>query len=88
MSIHKSFKRNKWEQVKSVRKRYERVAKLIRNLEWMKKNQSVYNLPKEKIIRLVFKIKKEKKVTTIVPLYSPPEEEKKKKTSRDVGKIK
>jgi len=84
MSMHKSLKSARFPKIRSVRKRYERIAKLQRNLQWLEKNQSVYGLPKEKIIRLIFKIKKEKEIKPLTPLYSPPVEEKrKKKISRD-----
>ena len=82
MSKHKSLKRNKWTEIRSVRTRRERVAKLIRNLKWAK-GMSVYGLPKEVIRRLIFKIKKEEKPKTIVPVYSALTDVKKKKTSRD-----
>ena len=72
MSQHRSLKTNKFKVIRSVRSRRERVEKLIRNLEWMEKNQSVYNLPKEKIVRIKYKIKKalEKKDTPLTP--TPP----------------
>lgn len=85
MSIHPSLKRNKWQQQRSVRKRYERIAKLERNLKWLEKNQSVYGLPKEKVIRLKLKIKKEKKeikIETSLPNISI-KEKRKKKIARD-----
>lgn len=85
MSIHSSLKRNTWDTQRSVRKRYERVAKLQRNLQWLEKNYSVFGLPKEKVIRLKLKIKKEKVVAKEPTLLdsSSIKETKNKKTSRD-----
>lgn len=88
MSTHKSLKSDRFPKLRTVRKRYERIAKLQRNLKWLEKNQSVYHLPKEKIIRLKYKIKKEieeKKslVDYALSLPSKAESTKKKKTSRD-----
>ena len=54
MSIHKSFKTNRFGQKRSVRKRWERIRSLMLQEKW-EKSQSVYNLPTEKRI---FKIKK------------------------------
>jgi len=60
MSIHKSLKSNKFKSKKNVNKRWERLQKLDRNQKWVEQNASVYGLPKEKIQRIKFKIKKEK----------------------------
>lgn len=85
MSIHKSLKsypfKNKH---RSVRKRYERVADLLKsNLQ-----KSVFGLPKEKRLkRKDKKEKEEKKVESTLPILST-EKKKIKKTSKDVGKIK
>jgi len=70
MSQHPSLKRNIWLTERSVRKRYERVAKLQRNLQWLEKNYSVFRLPKEKVIRLKLKIKKEKKEVKDLGAYA------------------
>ena len=71
MSQHPSLKRDKWKSMRSVRKRWERVQKLERNLKWLEQNQSVYGLPKEKIFRLKKLIKKEKPDIVFVsePIY-------------------
>jgi len=68
MSQHPSLKRDKWKSMRSVRKRWERVQKLERNLKWLEQNQSVYGLPKEKIFRLKKLIKKEKEKKEENPL--------------------
>lgn len=78
MSQHKSLKRDKWKNKRNVRKRYERIAKLIKEAKYLK---SVYNLPKEKIVRLkIKKLKEEKKkddlLTSITPPILPPKKEK------------
>ena len=60
MSIHKSLKVNQYRIKKSVHKRYERLAKLKRTEKWVE-GMSIYGLPKEKIIHIQYKLKKEKK---------------------------
>jgi len=60
MSIHRSLKTNKFKPKRSVRKRWERLQKLQKNLKWLEKNYSVYGIPKEKIVRLKLKIKQKK----------------------------
>lgn len=83
MSQHKSLKRNKYQEFRTVHTRRERVEKLMRNLKWLK-GMSVFGLPKEIIRRLKLKIKDEKEEKKeITPLYTSPTEEKRKKTSRD-----
>ena len=91
MSIHKSLKSNKYKDKRSVHKRYERIRSLILKKKWDKEHDSVYGLPKEKIIR--YKIKKEKKeekegLTPIAEYENTTETKKMKKKSKDVGKIK
>jgi len=61
MSQHPSLKSNKFAGKRSVRKRWERIQKLIKEARYLK---SIYNLPKEKIIRLKIKKLKEKKPLT------------------------
>ena len=77
MSMHKSLKRNIWGAKRNVRKRYERIAKLIKEARYLK---SVFNLPKEKITRLkIKKLKEEKKENTLTPSMPsilPPKKEK------------
>lgn len=68
MSLHKSLKSESYPNVRSVRTRRERVEKLIRNLKWMEKNQSVYALPKEIIKKLKKKIKDVKEIKDAEPL--------------------
>jgi len=60
MSIHPSLKSNRWKQNRSVRKRWERLEKLNRTKDWIEKNATAYGLPKEKIDKIIFKIKDEK----------------------------
>ena len=88
MSMHRSLKRDKWGTKRNVRKRFERIQKLIKEARYLK---SVYNLPKEKIVRLkIKKLKEEKKEITPAFGVSTSETEKNtsKKKSKDVGKIK
>lgn len=88
MSIHNSLKVNKWKTKRSVRKRWERLAKLKRTLKWIE-GMSVFGMPKEKILRLKLKLKEKKKELTEAEkqtqLYSSvfDSEKKKKKKSRD-----
>ena len=83
MSIHKSLKSERFPKIKTVHKRYERLAKLKRTEKWIE-GMSIYGLPKEKIIRLKIKIKEEKKkIQQEIKSITPIEEKKKKKTSRD-----
>lgn len=60
MSIHKSFKSKRFPKKRSVRTRRERLEKLKRTEKWVE-GMSVYGLPKEKIMLIKLKIKKEKK---------------------------
>ena len=89
MSIHKSLKSESYKSKRTVRKRWER----IRSLKLQKKfdsGQSVYGLPKEKIIK--YKIKKEKKdedkEKSLVEIAQDIKKDKAKKQSKDIGKIK
>ena len=88
MSLHKSLKTNLNKNKRSVRKRYERLRSLILQKKWDKEHNSVFALPKEKIVRL--KIKKEKKEEKLVDIvtYAKEAEKKAKKKSKDIGKIK
>jgi len=83
MSMDKSLRRNKWLPKRNVRKRFERIQKLIKEAKYLK---SVYNLPKEKIVRLkIKKLKEEKKEITPAFGLSTSEIEKNasKKKSKD-----
>ena len=66
MSIHKSLKIDKYKQTRNVRKRYERLRKLIRTEKFVD-GLSVFGLPKEKIRRLKIKIKEVKKEEGLIP---------------------
>lgn len=57
MSIYKSLKTNKFRQERRVRKRYERIQKLIRTQKWVE-GMSPYGLPKEKIQSIKDKLRK------------------------------
>ena len=59
MSIHKSLKSNKFSGKRSIRKRVERLQKLIDDGKTTKEDLKIYGLPKEKVKRI--KMKKEKK---------------------------
>lgn len=81
MSMHRSLKRNVFAGQRNVRKRYERFAKLCRNIEYMEKLVSVYGLPKEKVIKLKLKIKEKKQEATdltqvVAPVTEPTKKEK------------
>ena len=69
MSLHKSLRCDKFKNKKrSVRKRAERLRSLMLQEKW-EQGQSIYGLPKEKVIRMKL-VKKEKKevVTLEVPI--------------------
>ena len=73
MSIDKSLKTDRFKQKRNVRTRRERIQKLIKEARYLK---SVYNLPKEKIVRLKIKKLKEEKPKELIPIgYIPPPEE-------------
>ena len=77
MSIHRSLKSNTKDKHRTVRKRWERIRSLILQQKFDRGKDSVYGLPKEKIIK--FKIKKEKKEEDINPLTEIVEEANKEK---------
>lgn len=85
MSMHKSLKRDKWAEKRNVRKRFERLEKLVKSLKWAK-GASVFGLPREKVERIKIKIKEEKdkvkKDDLLVTLE--PTKLKQKKKSKDV----
>jgi len=72
MSMHPSLKSERFKKIRSVNKRHERIAKLIRTEKWIE-GMSVYGLPKEKILRIKLKIKDEKKkeVNFLTPTVPP-----------------
>lgn len=90
MSIHRSLKSNTNQSKRTVHKRWERVRSLMLQKKFDREKDSVFGLPKQKIIK--YKIKKEKKEKeekSLVELATTPVEDKKeKKKSKDVGKIK
>jgi len=91
MSIHKSLKSKRFEVVRTVRKRWERIEKLNRTKKWVD-GMSVYGLPKEKIVQIKLKIEKEKlteeEKSKLNPDFSVISIKKgKKKTSKDVTGI-
>ena len=86
MSLHKSLKTNTNKYTRSVRKRYERLRSLLLKEKYDKEHIKIYELPKEKIVKL--KIKKEKKEETSTESVVPEANNKAKKKSKDVGKIK
>jgi small basic protein (TIGR04137 family) len=59
MSIHPSFKSGKNKQQKSVLKRLARLLLLRKEDKWDEEKDSIFGLPKVKVIKM--KIKKEKK---------------------------
>jgi len=75
MSMHSSLRIKKFRQNRSVRKRWERIAKLKRTEKFVE-GMSVYGLPKEKILKIRKKIKDEKKKEEIQPLGAPTQERK------------
>jgi len=64
MSIHKSLKGDTKNKHRTVRKRWERIRSLMIQQKFDREKDSVFGLPKEKIIK--FKIKKEKKEEEVV----------------------
>ena len=59
MSVHPSFKSGKSKQQKSVLKRLARIILLKKEDKWHEETDSIFGLPKVKVIKM--KIKKEKK---------------------------
>ncbi|MDD5504545.1 MAG: small basic protein [Candidatus Omnitrophica bacterium] len=59
MSVHPSFKSGKNKQQKSVLKRLARILVLKKEDKWHEDKDSVFGLPKVKVVKM--KIKKEKK---------------------------
>ncbi|MFA5069532.1 MAG: small basic protein [Candidatus Omnitrophota bacterium] len=59
MSVHPSFKSGKSKQQKSVLKRLARILILKKEDKWHEDKDSVFGLPKVKVVKM--KIKKEKK---------------------------
>ena len=85
MSIHPTFRQEKYGKQRTVHTRRERLEALIKKGIDIK---SVYGLSKEKIIKFkIKKDKKEEKETKINPTveWTPPTHRKK---SKDIGKIK
>jgi small basic protein (TIGR04137 family) len=59
MSVHPSFKSGKNKQQKSVLKRLARIILLKKEDKWHEDKDSIFGLPKVKVVKM--KIKKEKK---------------------------
>jgi len=59
MSVHPSFKSGKNKQQKSVLKRLARIILLKKEDKWHEEKDSIFGLPKVKVLKM--KIKKEKK---------------------------
>ena len=59
MSVHPSFKSGKNKQQRSVLKRLARIILLRKEDKWNEEKDSIFGLPKVKIVKM--KIKKEKK---------------------------
>jgi small basic protein (TIGR04137 family) len=59
MSVHPSFKSGKNKQQRSVLKRLARIILLKKDDKWNEEKDSVFGLPKVKVVKM--KIKKEKK---------------------------
>jgi small basic protein (TIGR04137 family) len=76
MSMHQSLKGNNKGKKRSVRKRWERMRSLMLQKKFDKEKQSVFGLPKEKVVR--FKIKKEKKEKENLSLVDIVQEQDKK----------
>ena len=66
MSMHKSLKRDKYGKKRNVRKRYERLRKLVRTGKFID-GLSIFGLPKEKIRRLKIKVEKKKEEEGLIP---------------------
>ena len=88
MSIHKSFKSNDKGKKRTVHKRWERIRSLMLQKKF-EEGQSVYGLPKQKIVKLKIRKEKKEKVEGLTPVAElAKDNNKKKKKSNDVGKIK
>lgn len=59
MSVHPSFKSGKSKQQRSVLKRLARIILLKKEDKWHEEKDSIFGLPKVKVVKM--KIKKEKK---------------------------
>lgn len=59
MSVHPSFKSGKGKQQKSVLKRLARLLQLKKEEKWDEEKDSIFGLPKVKVVKMKFK--KEKK---------------------------
>jgi small basic protein (TIGR04137 family) len=59
MSVHPSFKSGKSKQQKSVLKRLERLLHLQKEDKWEEEKDSIFGLPKVKVVKM--KLKKDKK---------------------------
>ena len=59
MSVHPSFKSGKGKQQRSVLKRLARLLQLQKEEKWDEEKDSIFGLPKVKVIKMKFK--KEKK---------------------------
>jgi len=89
MSIHKSLKSSQSSKSKrTVHKRWERMRSLMLQKKF-DSGQSVWGLPKEKIVKYkIKKDKKEEKEKSLVEIAQENKKDKSKKQSKDVGKIK
>ena len=65
MSMHHSLKIYPFKRTKrSVRKRYERMRSLMLQKKWDKEQNSIFALPKEKLMKKRLKKIKEEKIIT------------------------
>ena len=92
MSVHPSFKSGKGKQQKSVLKRLARLLLLQKEEKWEEDKNSIFGLPKVKVVKLKFK--KEKKEAAedaegadaaVIPV-APGAEDKAKEAPKDKGK--
>ena len=92
MSVHPSFKSGKGKQQKSVLKRLARLILLQKEEKWEEDKNSIFGLPKVKVVKLKFK--KEKKeaaegaegADAAATLAAPGAEDKAKEAPKDKGK--
>ncbi len=59
MSVHPSFKSGKGKQQKSVLKRLARLILLQKEEKWEEDKNSIFGLPKVKVVKLKFKKREE-----------------------------
>ncbi len=92
MSVHPSFKSGKGKQQKSVLKRLARLLLLQKEEKWEEDKDSIFGLPKVKVVKLKFKKEKkeaaegEETTDAAAPADAPVAEDKAKEAPKEKGK--